>query len=61
MDNPETNSILDKGNRLFLQGKLEDAITHYDKILSKVLLAIKDMLMANSKTEKPSTDTCSKN
>jgi hypothetical protein len=33
MDDPKTNSILDEGNRLFLQGKLLDAITYYDKIL----------------------------
>ncbi len=35
MDDPKTNSILDEGNRLFLQGKLLDAITYYDKILDE--------------------------
>ena len=34
MEDPKTNSILDEGNRLFLQGKLHEAITYYDKILS---------------------------
>ncbi len=34
MTDPKTNSILDEGNRLFLQGKLKDAITYYDKILN---------------------------
>ncbi len=31
--NPKTDSILDEANRLFLQGKLREAITYYDKIL----------------------------
>ncbi len=34
MIDPKINSTLDEGNRLFLQGKLKDAITYYDKILS---------------------------
>ena len=34
MTDPKTNSILDEGNRLFLQGKLKEAITYYDKILN---------------------------
>ncbi|MEK0346657.1 MAG: tetratricopeptide repeat protein, partial [Nitrosopumilus sp.] len=34
MVDPKTNSILDEGNRLFLQGKLKEAITYYDKILN---------------------------
>lgn len=33
MEDPKTNSILDEGNRLFLQGKLHEAIIYYDKIL----------------------------
>jgi len=50
MTDPKTNSILDEGNRLFLQGKLKDAITYYDKILNdnpehlSSRLTIKDML-----------------
>ena len=35
MDDPKTNSILDEGNRLFLQGKLRDAVSYYDKILDE--------------------------
>jgi len=35
MTNPKTNSILDEGNMLFLQGKFKDAITHYDKIIDE--------------------------
>ena len=35
MTDPKTNSILDEGNRLFLQGKLKEAIEYYDKILSE--------------------------
>ena len=35
MTNPKTNSILDEGNRLFLQGKFKDAITYYDKIIDE--------------------------
>ena len=31
--NPKINSILDEANRLFLQGKLLEAISYYDKIL----------------------------
>ena len=34
MADPKTNSILDEGNRLFLQGKLKEAISYYDKILN---------------------------
>ena len=34
MTDPKTNSILDEGNRLFLHGKLREAITYYDKILN---------------------------
>ncbi len=34
MTDPKINSILDEGNRLFLQGKLKDAITYYNKILN---------------------------
>ncbi len=37
MTNPKTNSILDEGNRLFLKGKLEEAISYYDKILNENL------------------------
>ena len=33
MTDPKTNSILDEGNRLFLQGNFEQAINYYDKIL----------------------------
>jgi len=35
MINPKTNSILDEGNRLFLKGKLKEAIFYYDKILNE--------------------------
>jgi tetratricopeptide (TPR) repeat protein len=35
VEDPKTNSILDEGNRLFLQGKLREAITYYDKILDE--------------------------
>jgi len=35
MSDPKINSILDEGNRLFLQGKLEQAIVYYDKILTQ--------------------------
>ena len=35
MTDPKINSILDEGNRLFLQGKLQDAIICYDKILNE--------------------------
>jgi hypothetical protein len=34
MTDPKINSILDEGNRLFLQGKLKDAILYYNKILN---------------------------
>jgi len=34
MTNPKINSILDEGNRLFLQGKLKEAIAYYNKILN---------------------------
>jgi len=49
MTNPKINSILDEGNRLFLQGKFLQAITYYDKILDEdpknilVHLTIRDM------------------
>ena len=33
MADPKINSILDEGNRLFLQDKLKEAITYYDKII----------------------------
>ena len=33
MTDPKINSILDEGNRLFLQGKFQQAISYYDKIL----------------------------
>ena len=33
MTNPKIDSILDEANRLFLQGKLREAIIYYDKIL----------------------------
>ena len=33
MEDPKTNSILDEANRLFLAGKLREAIVYYDKIL----------------------------
>jgi len=32
---PKINSILDEGNRLFLQGKLKGVITYYDEILDE--------------------------
>ncbi len=35
MEDPKTNSILDEANRLFLTGKLREAITYYDKILDQ--------------------------
>jgi tetratricopeptide (TPR) repeat protein len=35
MTDPKTNSILDEGNRLFLQGKLKDVILYYNKILNE--------------------------
>jgi tetratricopeptide (TPR) repeat protein len=35
MEDPKTNSILDEANRLFLTGKLREAIVYYDKILDK--------------------------
>jgi len=35
MDDPKTNSILDEGNRLFLKGKYNEAISYYDKILDE--------------------------
>jgi tetratricopeptide (TPR) repeat protein len=35
MEDPKTNSILDEANRLFLAGKLREAITYYDKILNE--------------------------
>jgi len=35
MEDPKVNSILDEGNRLFLQGKLREAIIYYDKILDE--------------------------
>jgi hypothetical protein len=31
--NPKIDSILDEANRLFLKGKLREAITYYDQIL----------------------------
>lgn len=34
MVDPKTNSILDEGNRLFLQGKLKESIIYFDKILN---------------------------
>ena len=33
MTDPKTDSILDEANRLFLKGKLKEAIEYYDKIL----------------------------
>ena len=33
--NPKIDSIIDEANRLFLQGKLREAITYYDKILNE--------------------------
>ena len=35
MSNPKINSLLDEGNRLFLQKKFQQAITYYDKILDE--------------------------
>jgi len=35
MEDPKVNSILDEGNRLFLQGKFREAIIYYDKILDE--------------------------
>ena len=35
MTDPKINSILDEGNRLFLEGKFQQAITYYDKILDE--------------------------
>ena len=35
MTDSKVNSILDEGNRLFLQGKFQQAIVFYDKILDK--------------------------
>ena len=35
MTDPKVNSILDEGNRLFLQGKFQQAIVYYDKILDE--------------------------
>ena len=35
MEDPKTNSILDEANRLFLAGKLREAIAYYDKILDE--------------------------
>ena len=35
MTDPKVNSILDEGNRLFLQGKFQQAIAYYDKILDE--------------------------
>jgi tetratricopeptide (TPR) repeat protein len=35
MVDPKINSFLDEGNRLFLQGKLKEAISCYDKILNE--------------------------
>ena len=35
MTDPKTYSILDKGNRLFLQGKLSEAISYFNKILNE--------------------------
>ena len=34
-NNPKTNSILDEANRLFLTGKLQEAISYYDQILKE--------------------------
>ena len=36
MIDPKVNSILDEANRLFLNGKLNEAIRYYDDILSIV-------------------------
>ena len=35
MKDQKVNSILDEGNRLFLKGKLQDAIIYYDEILNE--------------------------
>ena len=35
MTDPKINSILDEGNRLFLEGKFQQAISYYDKILDE--------------------------
>ena len=35
MTDPKINSILDEGNRLFLEGKFQQAISYYDQILDK--------------------------
>jgi len=35
MTNPKIDSILDEANRLFLIGKLREAIIYYDKILNE--------------------------
>ena len=35
MSTPKINSLLDEGNRLFLQKKFQQAITYYDKILDE--------------------------
>jgi tetratricopeptide (TPR) repeat protein len=35
MTDPKIDSILDEANRLFLQGKLQEAISYYDKILEE--------------------------
>jgi len=35
MKDPKVNSILDEGNRLFLQGKFHEAIIYYDKIIDE--------------------------
>ena len=35
MTDPKIDSILDEANRLFLQGKLKEAISYYDKILEE--------------------------
>ena len=35
MTDPKIDSILDEANRLFLHGKLQEAITYYDKILNE--------------------------
>ena len=35
MTDPKMDSILDEANRLFLKGKLKEAIEYYDKILKE--------------------------
>lgn len=35
MTDPKIDYTLDKANRLFLKGKLRDAIIYYDKILKE--------------------------